>query len=327
MGLESVLPGGGDGGGDGEDGDGFPEIVGSSPAVLALRRDMARLAPWDLTVHIHGETGTGKEVVARALHRHSPRSRGRFVPVNVAAFSDELLEAELFGHTRGAFTGAVAAREGYVARADGGTLLIDEVGDLSARAQLKLLRFLEERQYHCLGESTPRKGDVRVLSATNVNLRRRVSEGRFREDLFYRLSRSTLHVPPLRDRGEDVILLARQLLRRAALRYRLPVPALTDPVLDLVRAFPWPGNVRQLENEMELQVIYADGGPARVEYFSSDVVSAPCPGPAGLRRSMSDFEREHVRQALARHGTLAAAAAELGISRQALYKKRRRYGF
>jgi DNA-binding NtrC family response regulator len=287
---------------------------------------MARLAGCELTVYIHGETGAGKEIVARALHRRSRRGRGPFVAVNLAAFSDELFDAELFGHTRGAFTGAIAAREGYVQKAHGGTLLIDEVGELSSPAQVKLLRFLEVREYHRLGESTPRKADVRVLSATNVDLQRRVAEGRFREDLLYRLTRSRLHVPPLRDRGGDVVLLARQLLRRAADRNGLPVPALTDPVLEVVRTFPWPGNVRQLENEMELQVVYAHGGPTQVEYFSSDVTDAHAPGPSSLRKARSAFESEWLRRAMARHDTLGGVAAELGISRQALHKMRRRYG-
>lgn len=324
MGLESALPGGG-GGDDDDDGD-FPEIVGSSPAAQALRRDMARLAPWDVTVYIHGETGAGKEVVARALHRGSRRRRGPFVPINAAGFSDELFDGELFGHARGAFTGAVDAREGFVARANGGTLLIDEVGELTTRAQAKLLRFLETREYHRLGENRPRKVDVRVLSATNADLRRRVAEGRFREDLLYRLEVHTLKVPPLRDRGDDVLLLARQLVEKAAERAHLPVPELTDGVLEALRSYTWPGNVRQLQSEMERLLTHARGGPVQKDYLSPEVRVGRVGEPSRLRQSMRDFECERVRQALARHPTRAGAAGELGITRQALHKKRRRYG-
>jgi DNA-binding NtrC family response regulator len=295
--------------------------------VEGLRRDVARLAGSSVSVHIHGETGTGKEVVARALHHTSRRRGGPFVAFNAAGFGDELFDAELFGHARGAFTGAVAAREGYVARAEGGTLLIDEVGELTLRAQAKLLRFLEEREYHRLGETRPRKADVRVLSATNADLRRRVAEGRFRDDLLYRLDGYTLTLPPLRDRGEDVILLARHLLEEAARRAELPAPELTPEIVAALRSFPWPGNVRQLRSEMERLLINGSGErPARVEHLSREVRVGPVRKAPGLRASVDSFERETLRQALARHARVSAAAAELGISRQALYQKRRRYG-
>ncbi len=324
MGLEGALPGGG--GGDDHDPAGFPEIVGKSPVMRALRRDIAWLAPFDATVYIHGETGVGKEMVARALHGGFRRRRGLFVPFNAAGFSDELFDGELFGHARGAFTGAHSAREGYVARAEGGTLFIDEVGELSARAQAKLLRFLEEREYHPLGESRPRKANVRVLSATNVDLRRRVAEGRFREDLLYRLIDYVLEVPPLRDRGEDVITLARHFLEDAARRAQLPVPELAEEVRAALRSCPWPGNVRQLRSEMVRLLINGRGQAVRLDHLSPDVRLSPIREPARLKTSVRDFECEKVRQVLARHRTLAAAAAELGITRQALHKKRRAYG-
>jgi DNA-binding NtrC family response regulator len=308
-------------------GDPFPEIVGRSPASQALRREMERIASSEMTVHIQGETGTGKERVARALHRGSRRARGPFVALNAAGFGDELFEAELFGHTRGAFTGAVAAREGYIAAADSGTLFIDEVGELSARAQAKLLRVLQEREYQRLGESVTRKADVRILSATNVDLAQRVAEGRFRRDLLYRLKVATLHVPPLRERGPDVLLLARQLIREAAARDRRAEPALTEEVRAALQLYTWPGNVRELQNEMNRLVVFAHGGPARVEHLSREVRGGvPPSGTLFLRRMVRDFERERVRQALERHGAVRAAAAELGITRQALYNKKRRFG-
>ncbi len=192
-------------------------LLGRCPAMERLRRDIAQLAPSELRVHVFGETGTGKEMVARALHDLSPRVPAEaFVPVNVAGFTDDLLVAELFGHARGAFTGAVAAREGYVAEAEGGTLFIDEVGDMSPLAQVRLLRFLEGGEYQRLGETVARKADVRVISATNVDLARRVREGRFREDLWFRLNDELITVPPLRERGADVLLLAQHFLRGQA---------------------------------------------------------------------------------------------------------------
>jgi NtrC-family two-component system response regulator AlgB len=324
VGLESALPGGG--GGD-DRGTGFrPVMVGDSPVMQALRRDIARLAPWDATVYIHGETGVGKEVVARALHAGSRRHRGPFVAFNAAAFSDELFEGELFGHARGAFTGAHADRQGYVERASGGTLFIDEVGELSLRAQAKLLRFLEEREYNPVGESRSRRANVRVLSATNVDLARRVAEGRFREDLLYRLNDFVLDVPPLRDRGEDVILLASHFLERAARRVSLPVPELRGCACDALRACAWPGNVRQLRREMERLIIRGPAHAVEAGHLSPEVRDTALRERTMLRPWVRSCELERVRAVLARHPTLNGAAAELGISRQALYKKRRRYG-
>jgi DNA-binding NtrC family response regulator len=324
VGLPNALPGGG--GGDDQDAGVFAEMIGESPVMNALRRDIARLAPWEVTVYIHGETGVGKEVVARALHAGSRRRRGPFVAFNAAAFSDELFEGELFGHAKGAFTGAHSAREGYVARANGGTLFIDEVGDLSARAQAKVLRFLELREYNPVGESRPRRADVRVLSATNADLSSRAAEGRFREDLLYRLNDYVLRVPPLRDRGEDVILLARHFLERTARAAALPVPELDACVRAALLAYPWPGNVRQLRREMERVLIDGGGRAAELSHLSPEVRTPALTVRAPLRPRMKDLECEYVRGVLARHPTLGGAAAELGISRQALYKKRRRYG-
>ncbi len=324
MGLANALPG--DGGGDDRDAGRFPELIGESPVMKALRRGIAKLAPWDATVYIHGETGVGKDVVARTLHAGSRRRQGPFVAFNAAAFSDELFEGEMFGHARGAFTGAHAAREGYVARAHGGTLFIDEVGDLSPRAQAKLLRFLELREYNPVGESRPRRANVRVLSATNVDLAVRVAEGRFRADLLYRLDGYRLHVPPLRDRGEDVILLARHFLEQGARGAGLPAPELEASVRAALLAFPWPGNVRQLRREMERVLIEGAGRTAELDHLSPEVREQALPERAPLRPQVRSFERERVRAVLARHPTLRGAAAEMGITRQALYKKRRGYG-
>jgi DNA-binding NtrC family response regulator len=302
-------------------------LLGRCPAMERLKREVAQFGPTELRVHVFGETGTGKERVARALHDLSPRARRRFVAVNVAGFTDDLLVAELFGHARGAFTGAVAAREGYVAEAEGGTLFIDEVAEMSPIAQVRLLRFLQEREYQRLGETLSRKADVRVVSATNADLARRVREGRFREDLWYRLKAECLLVPPLRERGTDVLLLARHFLRAQARPFGGLVPVLTPAAEQALCRHDWPGNVRELENEMQRLAVRAAGRAATPEDLSPEL-RAPCGAPVGgLRAALKRHEAELVRGALERHdGILARAAAELGITRQALWLKVRRLG-
>jgi two-component system response regulator HupR/HoxA len=290
---------------------------------------MARVAGADVPVHIFGETGTGKEKVARALHRQSPRRGRPFVAVNASSLSDELFEAELFGHVRGAFTGAVADREGYVAAAEGGTLLIDEVADLSSRGQAKLLRFLTDGEYRRLGEAAPRRSNVRILTAANVELRARVTAGRFREDLLFRLAGAfTLVVPPLRDRGDDLELLCRHFLEQAARRHRLTPPRLPSDVALALRSYPWPGNVRELESEMQRLVVLSAGGPIRRDHVSPHVAQASAaPGPSELRASQRAWERDHIRSVLERHrGNRTRAAHALGITRQGLLEKLRRLG-
>jgi two-component system NtrC family response regulator len=279
-----------------------------------------------MRVHVFGETGTGKELVARALHELSARAGRRFVALNAAGFGDELLVAELFGHARGAFTGAVMAREGYVAQAEAGSLFIDEVAELSALAQSRLLRFLQEGEYQRLGETAVRKADVRIISATNVDLARRVDEGRFRKDLWYRLNAERLVVPPLRERGRDVLLLARHFLALQAAARGVAVPELAPAAEEALLAHSWPGNVRELENEMLRLVVRAAGQLVGPERLSSEIGAGP--GSRGtLRLALRRVESEMLREALERHaGRQARAAAELGITRQALWAKLRRLG-
>jgi NtrC-family two-component system response regulator AlgB len=248
------------------------------------------------------------------------------VAFNAAGFTDDLVDAELFGHTKGAFTGAFAAREGYVAAAEGGTLFIDEVAEMTPRVQAKLLRFLEERRYQRLGETTVRRADVRVLSATNADLSRRAREGRFRNDLLWRLQDARLVLPPLRERGEDVLLLARHFLGLEAAEGRRPVPELTPEVERVLARHPWPGNVRQLRSEMRRLVVVAGGGRVFPEHLSPELLeTAEGERPALLKARLDDVEREHLREALRRNGGVRArAAADLGITRQALWSKLRR---
>ena len=304
----------------------FASLVGRCEAMEALKARILRTAPSELRVHIYGETGTGKENVARALHALSPRARCRFVAVNLAGFADELCTAELFGHARGAFTGAVTARDGYVADAEGGTLFIDEIADLSRLAQLRLLRFLQEREYQRLGETSPRRANVRVLSATNADLARRVREGDFREDLYYRLKDERLVVPPLRERGMDVLLLAQHFLRQSAAALAVPAPELGSEAQAALRRHTWPGNVRELESEMRRLVVFAPGRQVRAQDFSPEIVG-PRGTVCGLRATLRGHEVDLVKSALERAGGVQArAAAELGITRQALGAKLRRLG-
>jgi DNA-binding NtrC family response regulator len=291
-----------------------------------LRTRIAQLAPSDVRVHVCGETGTGKEKVARALHRLSSRAGGPFVPVNLAGFSDELFSAEMFGHAKGAFTGALGERDGHVARADGGTLFVDEVADMSPLAQVRLLRFLQEREYLRVGETRPRRADVRIVSATNVDLARRVREGRFREDLLYRLRDATLPVPPLRERGGDILLLARHFLRlQAAARGERPSAIAAAAEAAFLR-HPWPGNVRELEGEMRRLGAVARGREIALEDLSEELrASRPLPRHGGLRAAVERAQYELICHAIRRNaGVKARAARELGITRQALGAKLRR---
>jgi len=303
-------------------------LLGGSAVMKSLRDEIARVGPSDLRIHIHGETGTGKEQVARALHAISPRARVPLVSFNAAGFSDELVEAELFGHTRGAFTGAHLAREGYVAAAEHGTLFLDEVAELTSRAQARLLRFLDDGEYHRLGETRARRADVRVLSATNVDLGERVRQGRFREDLWYRLKDHCTLVPCLRERGGDVLFLARHFLERGAgagtgrREARLGREAET-----VIARYRWPGNVRQLQREMRRVAVMAAGVVVEPLHLSAEVRQRELDGRGDLRAARDEWEGAYVRRVLDRHdGVRTAAAAELGITRQALVAKIRRLG-
>jgi DNA-binding NtrC family response regulator/tetratricopeptide (TPR) repeat protein len=302
-------------------------LVGQSAAMQSLFHTLDRAALFDLTVHVCGETGTGKERVAQALHQRSPRAARPFVTVNASSLGDDLFESEMFGHLRGSFTGAVSDREGHVASAEGGTLFLDEITDLSPRAQAKLLRLLEQKEYRRVGESRMRQADVRFVTASNVPLEQRVAEGRFRADLMYRLNRAVLVVPPLRERGDDVAFLARHFLRRAAARARVPAPVLAAEAERVLRGYAWPGNVRELENEMDRLLMMGGTGPIRRHQLAPTLTEPPARGAASLREAVSDFEREHITRALRMHGgNRARTACLLGLSRQALVAKISRLG-
>jgi DNA-binding NtrC family response regulator len=235
-------------------------IIGKSDAMQNVFRMVDQVAPARSTVLITGESGTGKELIARSIHESSPRAQKAFIPVNSSNIPSELLEAELFGHTRGAFTGAVAAKKGYFEVADGGSIFLDEIGDIPPETQVRLLRVIQEREFTPLGDTTPRRVDVRIIAATNIDLKEAVRQGTFREDLYYRLSVVPIELPPLRDRREDVLPLAQHFIRKYNEENGRNVAEQIAPdVLALMEAYSWPGNVRELENSIERAVVIAPG--------------------------------------------------------------------
>jgi sigma-54 dependent transcriptional regulator len=256
-------------------------LVFEDPASRELLRRIGQLAPSDATVLVVGETGTGKEIVARHLHALSHRASRPFVAVNCGALTETLADSELFGHDRGAFTGAVAPRDGWFEAAEGGTLFLDEIGDLPLAIQVKLLRVLQEREIVRLGSRQPVAIDVRLVAATNVDLREAVAAGRFREDLYYRLNVATLPLPPLRDRPGDILVLARHFLSHYAARLGAPPAELGEDAIDALLAHPWPGNVRELENAMHHAALVAHGGRALARDLALVPVQARVPSAAG----------------------------------------------
>lgn len=304
-------------------------IVGRSPAIVALTDAIARVAPTETTVLITGETGVGKELAARAVHEGSPRRTGPFLPVNCGALSEGLLESELFGHVRGAFTGAVRDRAGVFEAAEGGTLFLDEVGEMSLALQQRLLRVLQEREVTRVGASRAVPVDVRVVAATNRSLKALVAEGRFREDLYYRLAIFPLVVPPLRERVSDIPELVEHGLAR--LRRRLPRwerLSCSPFAMRVLRAHSWPGNVRELLAALERAALYADDGRIEAQHLPADVRSALDSDPPRYRASPSlDDERASITAALAHAGGVVTHAAELlGMGRTTLWRKMRLYG-
>ena len=315
--------------GDGE------ELVGRSPAIERVRQMIDRVAPTDARVLITGESGTGKEVAASLIHRQSQRSAGPFVKLNCAAIPRDLVESEMFGHERGAFTGATDRRRGRFELASGGTLFLDEIGDLSIEAQAKLLRALEGGEIERVGGSEPIPVDVRILTATNKELRAEVAAGKFREDLFFRLHVIPLHLAPLRERPGDVPLLIDHFVRRNQRRHGLRPPRLTPPALEALARHPWPGNVRELANILErIAILHAGSevGPAEIRAVLAGNGPLPLEAPAfredderTLTERLDEYERELLLGALdAADGNVAEAARKLQTDRANLYRRMRR---
>ncbi|WP_447977153.1 PEP-CTERM-box response regulator transcription factor [Candidatus Nitrospira bockiana] len=306
--------------------EGFQGIIGSSVPMQHLFETIRRVAASDLAVLIAGESGTGKELVARAIHRESSRRDKPFIAINCGAIPDTLLESELFGHEKGAFTGAHMQRKGRIEMAQGGTLFLDEIGELPLPLQVKLLRFLQEQQVERIGGRESIAVDTRIVAATNVNLVEALERGGFRKDLYYRLSVVQIQVPPLRDRGEDAVFLAQAFLLRYRDQLNARVTGLSDEAREAIRAYEWPGNVRELENRIKRAVVMAHG--TTIQPGDLELAVAPPPAPyLTLREARSQFEKNLIRQALARtNGNVTRAAEELGISRQALHESMHKYG-
>jgi two-component system nitrogen regulation response regulator NtrX len=303
-------------------------LLGSSAAMTRLKEEIARVAPTDARVLITGENGTGKELVARALHRLSGRADAPLVEVNCAAIPEELIESELFGHVKGSFTGASEDRRGKFEEADGASLFLDEVGDMSARTQAKVLRALQEGRFMRVGSTKAIASDARVLSATNKDLQAEITRGTFREDLYFRLAVVPLHVPPLRERSEDIPELARHFLELASTRFGRRPRHLSPEAVRALQAHRWPGNVRELKNLIERLMIFGQGDEIDASELPFSAAQAgSLPPDAPLKDARDEFERRYILAALKRHrGNVTRAAEMLGLERSNLYRKLKSYG-
>jgi len=297
----------------------FGEIIGSCEAMREVYRKLEKIAPTDISVLITGETGTGKELIAREVHRRSPRKNGAFVTVNCGAIPENLLESELFGHVKGAFTGAIATRLGRFQAANGGTLFLDEVGELPVNLQVKLLRALQEKMVTKVGESKPEAVDIRILAATNRVLEEEIKAGRFREDLYYRLNVVGLHLPPLRDRGEDVEVVARHLLTRYAREFNSSVKGFNTAAVNAIRRYAWPGNIRQLENRIKKAVVLAEG--TQVTPDDLDLKPENLDPIQALASAVEEFKERYVDEVLRRNNeNRTKTARDLGVDARTIFR-------
>lgn len=318
-------------------------IVGTSEAMQPVYARLAQVAPTATTVLLRGESGTGKELVARALHAASSRAQGPFVSLSCAALPESLIESELFGHEKGAFTGASAMRKGRFELAHGGTLFLDEVGELPLLTQVKLLRVLQERSFERLGGMESRQVDIRIITATNRSLEGMVEDGRFRRDLYYRLNVFSIHLPSLKERKSDILLLAHHFISQFATRHRRAIPNIALSAADMLHRYAWPGNIRELENMMERALLLMDGNTLLLpQHLPPELHSATCPlcatalhGQAhqdmllggSLPERLEELERVSIIDALtSQHGHIGQAANVLGLTERVLYLRMRKYG-
>lgn len=301
-------------------------IIGRDPKLMTVLDTIERVAPTNAPVLILGENGTGKELIAEALHKNSLRRTGPLVKVNLGGLSQTLFESEMFGYRKGAFTGAVTDREGRFAAAEGGTIFLDEIGDLDINSQVKLLRVLQEHTYEPLGDTRTRRADVRVVSATNADLTEMLTDGSFREDLFYRINLITVTLPPLRERREDIPLLVQHLLKKAADAADRNIPEVTEEAMNLLKSQPWPGNIRQLANIVERALLVTPGDRLDARDFQAQGLIPPS-GDTNNQGRLHSAEKSTIENAITEAGgNLTRAAALLGITRQTLYRRMAKYG-
>jgi two-component system NtrC family response regulator len=307
-------------------GDNFEDMLGGSAAMQSVFNSIRKVANSDASVLILGESGTGKEMAASAIHRRSARKEGPFVPINCGAIPEPLLESELFGHEKGAFTGAHMQRKGRIETANQGTLFLDEIGELPALLQVKLLRFLQEQRIERVGGRQQIQIDTRIVAATNVNLPAALKSGEFREDLYYRLAVVVISMPPLRNREDDVLLLAKAFLNRFAAHQGKDAPKLSQQAIRALLQHPWPGNVRELENRIKRAVIMADGNRITAADLELGDLGGNGSGQ-NLKQAREDLERDLVQQVLRKHGgKISPAATELGVSRPTFYDLMEKFG-
>ncbi len=309
----------------------FDRIVGASPSMQRLLALVRTIAPATASVLLQGESGTGKELVARAIHEASPRREHRLAVVNCSALSESLLESELFGHERGAFTGALTRKRGWFEAADGGTLFLDEIGEVSPHLQVKLLRVLQEREFERVGGTEPIRVDFRLIAATNRDLKAEVAAGRFREDLYYRLSVIDLKIPPLRERREDIPPLVSHCLQKCSRREGKQVSSVSPEAMERLVQYPWPGNVRQLENAIERAVVVASGDRLTLEMLP-DEIQDWSPEGRGPQRPLEEFTLEEMERFLIEKtlertgGNKSQAARLLNVHRRSIYNRLKKYG-
>ena len=297
----------------------FGEIIGTCPSMMEVFRKLTKVAATDISVLITGETGTGKELIARELHRRSHRVDGPFITINCGAIPENLIESELFGHVKGAFTGAIASRPGKFEIADKGTLFLDEIGELPLNLQVKLLRALQERVVHRVGDARPEKVDIRIVAATNKKLEEETAAGRFREDLYYRLNVVNLWLPPLRERGEDIVIIARALLTKFADELHSPVKGFTPGAITAIKRYDWPGNVRQLENRLKKALVLCDR--TLLSEDDLDLGRAETSPILPLERAKEEWQRDYVMKVLEKNGgNRTQTARDLGVDPRTIFR-------
>jgi DNA-binding NtrC family response regulator len=309
----------------------FSAIIGNDPKLLSILEIIGRVSPTDASVLITGESGTGKELIAEAIHRNSLRKEGPFVKVNMGGISATLFESEMFGHVKGAYTDAKQERKGRFEMADGGTIFLDEIGDLDPSSQVKLLRVLHDRTYEVLGSSTPRTVDVRVISATNTGLSEAISRGTFREDLLYRLNLIAVHLPPLRERRDDIPFLANYFLENVKSVYRRPGVAISPAAMKWLKGRPWPGNIREFRQVIERTLLMTSGELLDIDHFASSVTMRAEKEknvlPEVGTMTLDEIERAMITKSMEYYGGNVSRVAEaLGLSRAALYRRFERFG-